>query len=411
MRWMTSGMALAVLGCGEDFPPGLCAPLEVEATVYIGEREVVPICFEDPEGELLTIDASSSDASVVTVAAQRGSLTLEGVSVGEAVVTVTAADPAGQMNEGQIGVEVPNRAPEVDSLKIPQDIRLDDDVSTMEIDLSVYFSDPDGHPLTYEVESLNPSAVEVMVEGSILTLSRGDGFGDAGVGVVAMDEYGGSASAVIPVAIGGHRLVFRDEFDEIGNLWHAARHMDASVEDGRLHVRVNKRLEVGYFRRQEERRIRDWTLSLNIENRTDDMWGGLLLNFHDTEIPLVWFQYGGDASQGLIAGATEPTNFVAAVKLRERGWYTEWFGNYDAIEPGTAVNLSIKAVDGGFTIRVNEQEIMRMEAPYGFGSMPSVMSLVTISSYASPNRGWNEEGGTYIDWIELVGTPVEEEGR
>ena len=51
--------------------------------------------FSDPDGEVLTYSASSSDAGVVEVSVTGSTVTFTGVAEGMATVTVTASDPAG----------------------------------------------------------------------------------------------------------------------------------------------------------------------------------------------------------------------------------------------------------------------------------------------------------------------------
>ena len=82
-------------------PPPNVAPVTQGAipaqTVATGEAVTVSVTgyFIDPNGDALTYTATSSTDAVATAAVSGGALTVTGVSMGTAVVTVTATDPGG----------------------------------------------------------------------------------------------------------------------------------------------------------------------------------------------------------------------------------------------------------------------------------------------------------------------------
>ena len=89
-----------VVGCGEtavDPQPPVTVGDIAELTVYVGSTESVDLAgyFSDPNGDVLTYTATTSDAGVATASASASAVTVSGVSQGTADMTVTATDPGG----------------------------------------------------------------------------------------------------------------------------------------------------------------------------------------------------------------------------------------------------------------------------------------------------------------------------
>ena len=196
---------------GPNAAPEAAQPLPPQ-TVRAGETseplDLTPY-FHDPDGDRLSYAAVSDNAGVVIADLPRGSnrLTLHGVAPGEASVTVTARDPAGATVSQSMTVTVPgvrpgraNAAPWV-AERLPPQTLLSGETGEP-LDLTPYFRDPDGDPLTYTAESYDPWVLvaEVAEGGSLLTL-RGVLAGDAGVIVTARDPYGGEASQPMTVTV------------------------------------------------------------------------------------------------------------------------------------------------------------------------------------------------------------------
>ncbi|WP_419164546.1 hypothetical protein [Candidatus Palauibacter sp.] len=62
--------------------------------------------FEDPDGDVLTYAATTSDATVVTTSVSDTLMTVEAVGEGAATVTVTATDPDGLSVEQEVSATV-----------------------------------------------------------------------------------------------------------------------------------------------------------------------------------------------------------------------------------------------------------------------------------------------------------------
>ena len=159
--------------------------------------------FDDPDGDPLTYAAVSDNAGVaVAEVAEGGSqLTLRAVGAGEALVVVTARDPYGEKARQSLRVTVrTNTAPEAAQPLPTQTVLVD--TTSEPLDLTPYFDDPDGDPLTYAAVSDNAgvAVAEVAEGGSQLTL-RAVGAGEALVVVTARDPYGEKARQSLRVTV------------------------------------------------------------------------------------------------------------------------------------------------------------------------------------------------------------------
>ena len=108
-------VAAWVVGCGE--PPDPRSPVAGEGipelTVEVGSTESVDLAghFSDPDEDVLTYTASSSNTSIATVSVSGAIVQVTGVAAGSVTVTVTATDPDELSAEQTFTVTVPNRVP------------------------------------------------------------------------------------------------------------------------------------------------------------------------------------------------------------------------------------------------------------------------------------------------------------
>ncbi len=167
--------------------------------VFVGDSEEVDASdhFTDPDGDRLTYEARSSRSGVATVSVSGSTVTVEAVAQGSAEVTVTASDPEGLDARQTFEVTVPNRAP-VSVGTIPE-MEVDPD-SEEAVDVSVYFTDPDGDRLTYGASSSRSSTARVSVSGSTVTVT-GVAKGTATVTVTARDPAGSTARQTFEVTV------------------------------------------------------------------------------------------------------------------------------------------------------------------------------------------------------------------
>ena len=159
-----------------------------------GSAETVDLdsYFSDPDGNPLTYSATSSNVSRATVSVSEATLTITGVATGWTTITVNATDPsnAGATQSFSVSV-VANRSP-ISVGPIPnQTVRVGETAGT--VDLSSYFSDPDGNPLTYSATSSNTSKATVSVSEATLTITA-VAAGSATIRVTATDPSNASRS-------------------------------------------------------------------------------------------------------------------------------------------------------------------------------------------------------------------------
>ena len=125
--------------------------------------------FSDPDGHALTYSATSSDTTKSTVSVLGSTLTIDAVATGSVTITVTVTDTANATATQTISVSVlSNRLPVRVGYIPTQTVSLTE--SAVTVDVSSYFSDPDGNPLTYSTTSSNPSRATVSVSEATLTI-------------------------------------------------------------------------------------------------------------------------------------------------------------------------------------------------------------------------------------------------
>ena len=154
-------------------------------TVKIGETVTIALgtYFSDPDNDMLTYEAESSNTAAVTVVISGSDLEITGVAAGTASITVTASDATLTAAQLVTATAVVNRAP-VASNALP-DRTLD--APETGINMASYFSDPDSDVLTYTAVSSDTDRVTASVSGSTLTLSQAGEKGDATITVTASD--------------------------------------------------------------------------------------------------------------------------------------------------------------------------------------------------------------------------------
>lgn len=206
-------------------PGGLSATQTTEATVVnrapeaVGEipsvtliekeeykRDVVPF-FTDPDGDELTYEAESSDDAVALAWASGDSVVVTAVKEGTATITVTATDPGGlsAMQTAEFTVKKPNRAPRAVGEIPGQSLERDD---TVKLDVSAYFTDPDGDTLTYTASTSDETVADPEADGDTVTIAA-TGKGTATVTVTATDPEGLTATQEISVGVNPPKAVGR----------------------------------------------------------------------------------------------------------------------------------------------------------------------------------------------------------
>ena len=140
----------------------------VDGEVYVDNVLVIDAAahFTDPDGDALEYSAASADPARAAVAVSGNTVTVTGMAVGSAVVTVTASDPGGLAAEQSFEVTVPNRAPAAVGTIEDRVVEVD---SVFALDVTPYFADPDRDSLVYAAASSDLGRAVVVLVGSTLT--------------------------------------------------------------------------------------------------------------------------------------------------------------------------------------------------------------------------------------------------
>ena len=189
-------VAVAMAACENPQPPTACGPLP-QITVNVGESTTVPACFNDPNGDVLTFTATSSNPTVATASISGSNVTVAARAPGNASVTITAADPEGLQGQQSFQVMVPNRPPQPRGTISPLSVPIGE---TGTVDASQYFIEPDGEALTYSATSSNPAVATVSVGGSTVTVTA-DAKGTSNVTITATDPGGLAATQTFQTTV------------------------------------------------------------------------------------------------------------------------------------------------------------------------------------------------------------------
>lgn len=226
-------------------------------TLNVGDtvRLVVSMYFTDPDGDELSFEAVSSDTGVAEALAMGDTVQIAAMMVGSATVAVTASDPEGLTAEQSISVTVQppaNRAPEAADSIPAHDMVVD---SAVVLDMSAYFSDPDGDELTYSAETSDAAIATASVDGAMVT-TTGVSAGEEGVQMVTLmvtaTDPGGlsfTQEANVSVAAEGYEvwegLSIIEEGDDKGKLQFSAVVLSGCVQ-GTLVSVFNPTLQINW---------------------------------------------------------------------------------------------------------------------------------------------------------------------
>ena len=175
----------------------------------------VALTAPPPEGVTVTVDVLSGDIGAATVSPAQLTFTAQNYDTAQ-TVTVTPlsdADAADETLTVSLGAAGGGYDGVGDSVSVAVDDddhppTVDDPIedksviagSSVTVDVSSVFSDPDGDPLTYEPESDDTATATVSLDGTTLTVT-GVAAGDATVTVTAKDPGNLSVSDVFSVTV------------------------------------------------------------------------------------------------------------------------------------------------------------------------------------------------------------------
>ena len=188
-------------------PPVVDHPIP-DQRLKIGETFTVNVLdhFSDPEGDTVRYSGFSGNSRVVdmkNINDLHTSITLEAIGNGNATIVL-------QVTDGKVETELsfiitvgaatqPNQPP-VTVGRIPaQTLGVGSGAQTL--DVSAYFSDPDGDTLSYQVSSNNTSTATASLSGTTLTVSPGRTAGSAAITVMASDGSGATETQTFTVTV------------------------------------------------------------------------------------------------------------------------------------------------------------------------------------------------------------------
>ena len=163
--WAAMMAASALLACEPPQAPEVCGTIP-EQTIVVGESVTVSACFDDPDGDMLGYTVWISDSGVATVTGSGATVTVTAVSPGNALVTILADNRHGLKAQQSFRVLVPNRPPVAIGEIADREVMVGDSVT---LDISGFFSEPDGQALSYTVAS-DSSVARASVAGAALTV-------------------------------------------------------------------------------------------------------------------------------------------------------------------------------------------------------------------------------------------------
>ena len=397
LRWSPLMVVVAMLAaCGGD-PPIACGTIP-QQELYVRQTSLLQPCFEDPEGEKLTITARSSDVVVATVIVLGQAIRIKAVSPGNATVTVTAEDPGGQTAAIDIAVLVPNQAPiargNMDPIRMLEGGR-----AVREIDH--FFDDPDDQDLVFTAVSGDPGVVGAEILDSIKLLVNGLSLGMTKVTVTATDPGGLTAKREVEVAVLEPVQLFREDFD--GNTGGFFGNFATSVQTRDGFLRVTNRYS-GYWGWAEKAGVNgvewQWKASMGQEEDGEDAAPGLMAYMSSGSSPLLYNAIlgGTDIAQEIWnIGDHDFVMFYWAP-----GWTTEgqFWGETDAIPPaGELFEADFTNRNGELVLTVGSTPLIRVDLIAR--SWATELSRAILSTLS---------GSTYVyvqyDWTEMNGLPA-----
>ena len=405
------GLALIAVGwaaaCGESIteaPPNR-TPVAVgtipSQTLAVGQAAPgfdLAGYFNDPDGDALTYRATSTDPSVAAATVTGSSLMIEAVAAGKATVTVIATDPGGLVAAQSTGVTVQsgNRMPTAVGSIPAQNLSAGTSVT---VDVSAYFDDPDGDALDYEATSNNTGVVQVDVSGSGVTLTA-VAEGSAGIAVTATDPGGLSAEQGIEVAVSAGQPGLRDDFDtETLSGWDVTQ-ATAELTEGILRLTNDSAGVPGQVDRVLGSKLVNWEARVVLGRAHEDVSARLTLTTGFPTVPAIGVEIGSGVELG-----GQDTNFrVLFFDGNSRQWGYIFAGESDAVHDSTDAFTEVTFSMQNAVLRVAAGDT-ELYTENLIGAPPGLFELTAVGLQAVP-LGDVAERTALFDRIEVKGAVV-----
>ena len=365
--------------------------VEVGMTVSIN---LVPF-FEDPDGDPLTYTATSSNTGVARASVAGNTLTITAVALGRASLTITArdGDGASATQTFEVTVTQTNRAPRAVGTMPTLTLAPG---RTISINVSGYFTDPDGDVLTYTATSSNSSVATASVSGSTLTI-RAVAAGSATITVTARDPGGLTATQRASVTVTGGGAGFRDDFNSSASLddWEL-RNATAVVNNGVLELTDTVTGSLGLAARAPGTPLASWTMETRMgRKQTTNSFVGLRWFTGHSRITDAEF-FIGNYQTILNYG-------LRYYDSQEQEWLFLQRGRESAINDGAGelTTISLSFIDGHLKGVAEDSELFDIEMnDLGTAIFSHVQRVLLTSPETSAGRT------VLFDWIDVDGDPV-----
>ncbi len=401
------GLALIVVGwaaaCGESMteaPPNR-TPVAVgtipSQTLAVGVALGFDLSefFNDPDGDPLTYRATSTDPSVANATVTGSSLMIAAVAGGKATVTVIATDPGGLIAAQSTGVTVQseNRMPTAVGSIPAQNLNAGTSVT---VDVSAYFDDPDGDALDYEATSNNTGVAQVDVSGSGVTITA-VAEGSAGVTVTATDPGGLSAEQGIDVVVSAGEPGLRDDFDaETLSGWDVTQ-ATAELAEGILRLTNDSAGVPGQVDRALGSKLVDWEARVVLGRADEDASARLTLSTGYPLIPAIGVEIGSGVE---LRG--QDTNFrLLFFDGNARQWGYIFAGESDAVHDSTGAFTEVTFSIRNAVLRVaaGDTELYTENLT---AVPPGLFELTAAGLRVVPHADVADRTALF-DWIEVTG--------
>lgn len=180
-------------------------------TLNVGQTQTVSLSFSDPDGDVVSLTASSDNAAVAFISGfGQTSFDVFGQSAGTATITITLQDPQGATATATIvaTVTIPNNPP-IFTVE-PQHIALNQGQSHIVL---LLFSDPDGDAVTFTAIPVHPAIASVTLLDATSFQVNALTAGQTTITIQLSDGKGGTAQRIITVTIAAQEVNQPPHFD------------------------------------------------------------------------------------------------------------------------------------------------------------------------------------------------------
>ena len=391
-----------------EITPGNKSPVAAIDTLFVelGLDETVEedldLVFSDPDGDDLTFTASSSDESIVSVSISGSIFSMTGEAEGEATITIRATDPGGLYVEATAGVTVTqgNRRPiVVDTIADYTNMQPGDSVT---VDVSEYFSDPDGDDLTFTASSDNEEVATAEMSGSILTIAA-IAPGEAQLTVTATDPGDLSANQWPEVTVPAEpeQVFFEDFEDGFPEDWDwnasgGSGNGAVEVVDGILRITPpgatsDSSTFAWAYPPNFDPPLDDWEIRASVGRENDAIYSQIFMEVEGSATIDVYIVGIGDGWNN-----TDTTqNYVLAVC--GNGCTLVASGESDAVKDGDGEmnDVVISKQEGRWILTVNEVELIN-ESDAGHPDQVPYVDFTAVNV-----SGSDDPGALLADYLEI----------